>query len=191
MIQTKKQPNVYPGMLNSSVEFFAVESEMKFMTNSQVKCISQMPQDLKELCDAEIEKDAEVSVALLKWHPASKSKRRKQFLICRYGGLDFSADIDNNQFLKGDYWDCPSRGTCPFNGVICQDPRYNNVSLMPIDVSLMKALSTNLTNEAIADQLNLALGSFHKYKKQLYAKLGVHVQTKQDVALIAKSLNLI
>ena len=116
--------------------------------------------------------------------------QQNQFLKCRYGGLDFSADIKDNHFQEGDYWDCPKRATCAFNGIICKAPTYNGQKLSPIDIKLMKLLSTNATNEVIADALNLALGTFHKLKKALYVKLN-NIQTKQELALIAKSLNLI
>jgi hypothetical protein len=183
-------PVLYAGMNCSGIEIFAVESEMKFIADKQIQSIINLPYGIRQLTQEEIEKDATVKEALIKMHPNSVFDQQNQFLQCRYGGLDFSADIKGNKFQEGDYWDCPNRATCPFNGVICKQPTYKGQKLSSIDILLMKQLSTNATNEVIADKLNLALGSFHKLKKALYKKLG-NIQTKQENALIAKSLNLI
>ena len=189
MSLTKQTPSLYPGMLCNGVEFFAVESEMKFIANGSVQSLTNLPFPIVQLGNEEIEKDPEVEKALLEWHPKSSFSRLKQFLQCRYGGLDHSADLEDNQFKDGDYFHCKKRSTCKYNGIICLQPKYNGQSLTSLEISLMQKLSTNLTNEVIAEQLSLAYGSFHKYKQILYEKLGV--QTKPEIALIAKSLNLI
>lgn len=183
-------PSLYAGMNCSGIELFAVESEMKFIADKKVQSILNLPYGIRQLTQEEINKDEAVKHALQEMHPNSVFDQQNQFLQCRYGGLDFSADIKNNQFQEGDYWDCPKRATCAFNGIICKAPTYKGQKLSPIDIKLMKLLSTNATNEVIADALNLALGTFHKLKKALYAKLD-NIQTKQELALIAKSLNLI
>jgi hypothetical protein len=185
-----KQPALYPGMNCSGVEFFVVEDEMKYITDGEIKSTSKLPFSIIQLTQEEIEKNAELDAALKEWHPNSQFKRQNQFLKCRYGGLDYSADLKDNQFQEGDYWDCPNRSSCKYNGIICKAPKYKGASLNAMDIQLMKLLSTTLTNETIAANLNLAFGSFHKLKQALYSKLG-DIQTKQEVALIAKSLNLI
>lgn len=183
-------PPLYAGMNCAGIELFAVESEMKFIADKQVQSIVNLPYGIRQLTQEEINKDEAVKIALQVMHPNSVFAQQNQFLQCRYGGLDFSADIKNNQFMEGDYWDCPKRATCVFNGIICKAPTYNGQKLSPIDIKLMQQLSTNTTNEVIADTLNLAMGTFHKIKKALYKKLG-NIQTKQENALIAKSLNII
>ena len=189
MTQTNQNPPLYAGLNCKGIEFFTVESEMKFIADGQLQCTSKLPYGIVQLANEEIAKDKTVENALLELHPNSSFKRMNQFLHCRYGGLDYSADFKNNEFKDGDYFDCQKRNTCKFNGILCQAPKYKEHTLTAIEISLMKLLSTNLTNEVIAEKLKLAYGSFHKYKQILYAKLGV--QTKPEIALIAKSLNLI
>lgn len=195
MTLTNQKNTFYPGMINSGVEFFLLEEEMKFISEGEIKSTRKLPFAIIQLTNEEIKKDVEAEAALNEWHPDSEFKRQNQFLKCRFGGLDFSADIENNEFKDGDYWDCPSRFTCKYNGILCKLPKYNGVELNELDIELMKLLSTTLTNETIASKLKLAFGSFHKHKQSLYAKLGESqnnpIQTKQELALIAKSLNLI
>ena len=185
-----KQPALYPGMNCDGMEFFAVESEMKFIADSEIQCISKLPYSVIQTGNEFIENNEELKDALYELHPSSQFARLNQFLSCRYGGLDHSADFANNEFKEGDYHHCPKRVTCKFNGIICTPPKYNDNALSSLDIQLMILLSGNHTNETIADDLEIPLGSLHKHKQYLYEKLG-GVQTKQEVALIAKSLNLI
>jgi len=190
MTLANQKPNLYPGMISSGVEFFAVEGERKFIANGKVECTTNLPAGIIQLAEEKIKKNPNVEKALLEWHPNSSFKRVDQFLHCRYGGLDFTADFEDNTFKEGDYFDCPKRANCKFNGILCHAPKYNGNSLTPLDIKLMKLLSTTLTNETIAEMLHLAYGSFHKFKQALYSKLG-NIQTKQELALITKSLNII
>lgn len=186
---TKQSNGIYPGMIDNKIEFFDVEGQMKFMTESKIECTSKLPFAIMQMANEEINKDPKVKEALYKWHPESEFKRLNQFLKCRYGGLDYTADFENNEFKQGDYFHCPKRASCPFNGIICKSPVYNNKELSSIDIQLMIQLSGTNTNEVIALELNKPLGSLHKLKQALYEKLGV--QTKQEIARIAVSLNLI
>jgi DNA-binding CsgD family transcriptional regulator len=189
MTLTHPNPSLYPGMMDKGIEFFAVESEMNFINNGEVKSTIDLPSSIIQLGYEEIEKDKNLQSALQEWHPNSRFAQFNQFLSCRYGGLDYVADFENSQFKDGDYFECSKRSTCKFNGIICNSPKYNGKSLTAIEIKLMQLLSTSLTNEVISEKLELAFGSFHKYKQILYEKLGV--QTKPEIALIAKSLNLI
>ena len=189
-LTNQNQPNLYPGMTNSSgIELFTVESELKMLSKGKTTDFTEFPFNIIQLLDEEIEKDKEVKMALLDWHPNSKYSRIEQFGKCRFGGLDFKADIKNHVLQEGEYWNCPVRDNCPNNGIVCKSPKYNGNTLNKLDIKLMQLLSTSLTNETIADELQIPLGSFHKFKQILYTKLGI--QTKQENALIAKALNII
>jgi len=184
-----KNSKLYPGMSGTGIEFFTVEGEVKALSNGQVKDFTQLPFATIQLLDEAINEDYDARLALLEWHPNSKYDRLQQFASCRFGGLDFKAYIQNHILQKGEYLNCSVRATCVFNGKICNKPMFKEVELTPADVTLMQLTSTSLTNETIAEEMQLAFGTFHKLKKQLYAKLGV--QTKQEVALIANYLNII
>ncbi|WP_372744315.1 LuxR family transcriptional regulator [Lutibacter sp.] len=185
-----KQPNLYPGMNDAGFEFFIVEDEVKFIANSKISNFTELPFGIIQIIEEEIENNKAIKMALLDWYPNSKYDRLKQFVKCRFGGLDFEADIINHQLQPSEYVECPIRSKCEHNGVLCKAPEYNGSKLNAIDIQLMKLLTTPLTNEVIAEQLNLPLGSYHKYKKLLYEKLGF-IQTKQELTIIAITLNII
>jgi len=177
-----------PGLTNESIEFFVVENEIKFLQNGKICNFNDLPQETIELLKEEMYVEKNVLNALNQMHPNNPEKRLEQFTKCRLGGLDFKADIKDGKIQDGEYWPCPNHGNCPHEGILCKLPTYNDVRLTKQDIELMKLSTTELTNEAIADKMNLAMGTFHKAKKYIHNTLGV--QTKQGITLICTHLNL-
>lgn len=184
-----KQSNVLPGMMCNSVEFFVVENVVKAILTGKVIDFTEIPIGIVELLREEIYKDEYVKLSLFEMHPDSEWKRLEQFVKCRFGGLDFQGDIKEGNMQDGEFWDCPKRGQCAHEGVVCKLPVVNQHRLSAEDIKLMQFSSTELTNEVIAEEMNMAMGSFHKAKASLHQKL--HVQTKQGIAMISTRLNLI
>lgn len=190
MTQTVPTINrLYPGLADSSIEFFNDQEETKVIQNSKVFPFDEASFSVIQIIDEEIEKDSVVKSHLIAMHPNSKIKRTKQFVSCRFGGLDFQGDIKDGKLQEGEYWECPKRGNCPSEGILCKLPSYNGKQLQPQEVKLLQLTATNKTNEVIAEELSLPLGSFHKLKKILWSKL--NIQTKQEGVMISFFLNLI
>jgi DNA-binding CsgD family transcriptional regulator len=180
---------LYPGLADSSIEFFNDQEEIKVIQNSKVFPFDEASFSVIQILEEEIEKDPLVKSHLMVMHPDSKIKRTKQFVHCRFSGLDYQGDIKEGKLQEGEYWACPKRGNCPSEGILCKLPSYNDKELTDQDVKLLQLTATNKTNDVIADELSLPLGSFHKAKKYLYEKLGI--QTKQEGVMISIFLNLI
>lgn len=180
---------VYPGMVNEEIEFFVNNDTVKALQNGRVLSFTELSFTVIQMLREKIEIDDLVNNALMEMHPYSELKRVEQFAKCRFGGLDFEADIKNGCLQDGEYWNCPLRGKCKHEGVLCKLPIFEGNRLSKTDVDLIRMSTTDKTNEVIAEELNMPLGTFHKYKRILYEKLGV--QTKQEVALLAMILNII
>lgn len=181
--------NLLPGMVNNSLEFFVVENIVKAIISGKIIDFTEIPIGILELLREEINKDENVKLALLDMHPDSKWKRLEQFVTCRFGGLDFHGDITDGQFQNGEYWPCPKRGTCPHEGVVCKLPVVNDYRLTSEDIKLMQLSATEKTNEVIAEEMDMAMGSFHKAKANIHQNL--RVQTKQGITKVCTYLNLI
>jgi hypothetical protein len=180
---------MFPGMGDSSIEFFISDKETKFIQHGKVLPFSQISFDVLKILDAAIRENKIVNLELHDMHPTSNLKRVEQFARCRFGGLDFVGDIKDGQLQEGEYWGCPLHGNCKSEGILCKLPSYNNEQLSSQDISLMQLLSTSKTIETIIYEMNIKAGSFHKAHRILYNKLGV--QTRQEVTKIAYLLNLI
>lgn len=176
-------------MLCSATEFLVMNDEVKFLKNGNLLPFTELSLETISILSDAINTDNKVMVALLEMHPQSETKRIEQFAKCRFGGLDFQGDIIDGQLQEGEYWECPNRGNCQAEGTLCKLPKYNGKRLKLIQIELIKLLCTDATNEAIAYLLELPMGTFHKLKKELYKML--NVQTKQEIVIIAFTLNLI
>ena len=181
--------NLLPGMVCNSVEFFVVENMVKAIKGGKVIDFSEIPIGIIELLREEIYKDEAVIHALHEMQPDSEWKRLQQYVSCKFGGLDHQGDITEGLFQDGEYWDCPMRGKCAHEGVVCKLPIVNGHRLTPQQITLMQLSATEKTNEVIIDELNIAPGTFHKLKSILHSILGI--QTKQGITKFCNLLNLI
>ena len=178
-----------PGILCDGIEFFVHADGIKFLSSGKVSDFTDLSFSYLQMLKECIDNDKEVKAELLNLHPNSEFKRLEKFTKCRFGGLDYVADIDKSGLQKGEYWNCPIRGKCSSEGILCKAVSYNGNELDAIDISMTKKLATNATNEVIAAEMNLPMGSFHLQKKKLYKKFGI--QTKQESTIIAQRLNII
>ena len=181
---------LFPGMTDNSVEFFTHQNQLKFIKSGQIASFTDLPFATIEILREEIDKSIEVKTALHDLHPTSEMKRIEQFAICRFGGIDKEGDIVDGKLQDGEFWACPMHGNCPHEGVLCKLPLINGKRLSKQDVQLIKLLSTDKTNEVIAEESEIPLGTFHLAKKFLYKKLG-NIQTKQELAILAMVHNII
>jgi hypothetical protein len=178
-----------PGLLDKNIEFFVVENVVKAVHSGKVIDFTEFPLSVIELLKKEMRSSKEVLLALHEMHPFSEMDRVKQFAHCRLGGLDSQPDIENDILQDGEYWECPNRGKCPHEGILCKLPMFNGERLTPIDIELMQKSSSEKINEVIAEEMNMAMGTYHKFKRNLHKLLGV--ETKQGIAIISKELNII
>jgi len=180
---------VLPGMLCDGVEFFLDEDSIQILYSGKVTSWPELPLSFIQMLKNEIDADPKVKMHLLDLYPNSEYKRLEQYVKCRFGGLDYTADINADGIQEGEWWDCPLRGKCASEGVLCKAVHYNGHNLNANDIAMARHISTSETNEVIAEELKMPMGSFHLAKKKLYQKLGV--QTKQETTIIAHRLNLI
>lgn len=192
MIMTpRKNTNApYPGMISSkSIEFFVTGNEVNVIHDKKISKFTELPFGAIQILQEAIDANKEIKLALHDMHPNSNYKRLEQFAKCRFGGLDFKPDIKNNKLQEGEYWPCPMHGNCEAEGTLCQLPKFKGIRLEKREVEFMQLLSSEMTNQVIAEELEMALGTFHAFKKKLYQKL--NIQTKQGITIIAYALNLI
>ena len=186
---TMTTSNLFPGMGCNATEFMLINDEVKFLNNGRILPFCELSSETLAVLEQAINDDVQVKLELHDWFPNSKMKRIEKFAKCRFGGLDFLADILNGKLQEGEYWECPNRGNCASEGILCKMPKVNNQRLTKPEVEMIQMLCTDATNEYIVYELQLTMGSFHKFKQNLYQKL--QVQTKQEIVRIAFELNLI
>lgn len=179
----------FPGMICSSTEFFNEGNETKIIQSGKILPFSELSFGTMQILDEAIHADKQINIELHDMHPTSKMKRLEQFAKCRFGGLDFQADIRDGVLQDGEYWPCPNHGNCASEGILCKLPKVNGERLTTQEIKLLQLTSTNLTNDVIGEEMKLPMGTLHKLKKNLWQKL--KIQTKQEGVMVSFLLNLI
>ncbi len=165
-------------MVDAGIEYFLHEDELLMICNGSIRRFDEVQDhnDLKAALDA----DPAAQTLLRKWFGDDERAVLRKFAACRYGGLNKTPDFGADEALH-DYIDCPIRDTCAGNGVVCKAPVLNGGQLDNTELQLMRMLASDLKNTAIADELDMPLGSLNVTRTKLYEKLNIH--TKQQLAL--------
>lgn len=178
-----------PGITGKGVEFYQIEESIKMLYNGGIKDFIEMPPIIIDIIKKEINSNPDVKSELERLHPDSEILQLHKFIKCRFGGLDHTPDILNGKLQDSEYWSCPIRENCVSKGILCKKASYQGTELDWTDLELMKLLTTDKTNEVIAAELNIPLGSFHSKKKRIYEIF--KISTKQEITIICMLLNYI
>ncbi|WP_026755067.1 hypothetical protein [Sediminibacter sp. Hel_I_10] len=180
---------IYAGLLDADTEFFKTGNDLKVISKGSIFDFKDLPPVTFNILNESMKADAPALAILKQWYPNSEMNQLQKFTECRFGGLDYTPDISNNQLQHGEYWECPKRGKCIGEGIVCRNATYKGVELETSDIQLMKLLATNYTNEVIAEIHEVSFGQLHKLKKILYGKL--NASTRQCVVNVLAVLNII
>ena len=177
---------LYPGMLDSSKEYFEAEDEIFLISNGTVKNFD----DVKNHPELEnlIENEKNLKKTLQQMVGSNRRDQQKKLAKCRYGGLNFSADFSDDSKSTNDYRNCQKRGNCIGENIICQPFKINGVEVSELEINLLKELATDKKNEAIASDLNLPLGTFNVTKTSLYRKLDIYNKPQSVFILMKEGL---
>ena len=103
---TMTTSNLFPGMGCNATEFMLINDEVKFLNNGRILPFCELSSETLAVLEQAINDDVQVKIELHDWFPNSKMKRIEKFAKCRFGGLDFQADILNGKLQEGEYWEC-------------------------------------------------------------------------------------
>lgn len=99
----------------------------------------------------------------------------RRFCKCNFGKLDSTRlDVEANGSFNFEKVDCPLRGECRFEGVICC-PVFNT-ELSDAEMRVMRLVYDGLDNDQIAEQLYLSPHTVKNHIKSAYTKLGIHAK---------------
>ena len=97
----------------------------------------------------------------------------RRFCKCNFGKLD-TAEIDCNPSSSFCFEkvQCPLRGECPFEGIVCM-PKFNS-QLSKKELEVMRLIYEGWKIEQVAEKMYLSPFTVKNHIKSVYAKLGVH-----------------
>lgn len=111
----------------------------------------------------------------------------RRFCKCNFGKLDGTKyDISRIGKFNFEKVECPLRGECRFEGVICS-PKFNS-KLSDAELRVMKLVYQGVGKNEIAEQLYLSPNTIKNHIKSVYMKLGIH--EKSDFLRYANDNNM-
>lgn len=111
----------------------------------------------------------------------------RRFCKCNFGKLDTTEmDIDENSHFHFEKVECPLRGECRNEGIICS-PKFNS-KLSAAELRVMKLVYDGKSKEEISETLYISPHTVKNHIKSVYLKLGIHEKT--DFVRYAQSNNL-
>ena len=178
------------------LEFYILENELwclfpdgrnEQITEHNVELVREILSRIREFYP-------EAYKELSKWYQKSSSNvpyyqylMVNRFCRCNFGKLDNTKkDVSSGGIFNFERVDCPMRGECPHENVVC-NPRFNS-RLSDAELRVMKLLYEGLDNGEIADKLYLSPHTVKNHIKSAYAKLGLH--EKSEFIRYAKENNL-
>lgn len=179
-----------------NLEFYILEDELwcispdgrnEQVTEHNTQLVSSILSKIRELYPGAY-KD------LSKWYQKSAANvPYYQFLMvnrfcrCNFGKLDNTKkDVGCSGVFNFERVDCPLRGECPHENIVC-NPRFNS-QLSDAEMRVMKLIYEGCGNYEIADRLYLSPYTVKNHIKSAYAKLGIH--DKSEFIRYANSNNL-
>ena len=127
---------LYPGMLDSSKEYFEAEGNVFLIANGMV----QRFDDVKyhEELELIIETEPKIKQTLQQMVGSNRRDQQKKLAKCRFGGLNFSADFSDNSKSTNDYRNCQKRGNCIGQNIVCQPFKINGVEVSELEINILK-----------------------------------------------------
>lgn len=99
-----------------------------------------------------------------------------RFLRCNFSAIDDRPDFKDGMFADFEYVQCPLRGECKLEGIVCR-PTFNH-HLSPAEERVARLWYQEGSKEAIGEQLYISPMTVHRHVTDIYAKLGVHTRSE-------------
>lgn len=101
----------------------------------------------------------------------------RRFLKCNWAKFDGTLDIDTSGQTHFEWVECPLRGECKYENIIC-NPKFNS-SLTRNDINLLRMIAVdNLTAEQIAIRVARSVNTINNRRKSIQHKTGCNTIAK-------------
>ncbi|WP_189583630.1 LuxR C-terminal-related transcriptional regulator [Mongoliitalea lutea] len=177
------------GITDNHVEFFAQDSQVFAFINGELLHIQQWPREIKDVILADIEKHPKALACLVEADIVEEDEMISQYIRCRYSALDNDPDMINGKLQASEYVDCQLRGTCPYEGRLCDLLKAPYGTLTKREIEVLRLIPEGLLDKEIGDQLGISILTVGVYMKNLREKTGC--KNKAELVRFAYLKNLI
>lgn len=180
------------GLLNDSIEFFADTDNLKAyaLQSGAVIGFEYFPENLKALIQTQMDRHPERMKAIRMMVGSAADAVMKQYLYCTYGGFDNQPDMVAGKLQAPEYWPCPKRGVCKFEGRICCALLTSSGEIISRrEIEVLRLIALGYLEKRIAEILFLSPKTVPVHTRNLLRKTGL--KSKADLTRFATQKNLI
>ncbi|WP_162343193.1 response regulator transcription factor [Cyclobacterium salsum] len=177
------------GIIDQNVEFFAKGESVFAIVQSQMLPPAEWPNWLKESILQDMQKHPSAVQALVDADFVTEEEMVVQYIKCRYSALDNQPDMIEGRLQDTEYVDCSLRGSCPFEGRLCELLAARYGILTPREIEVLKLIPEGLLDKEIADKMGISVLTVGVYMKNLREKTGY--KNKAELVRFAFEKNLI
>lgn len=174
----------YPGMIDRSIEYFTKGDNVFKIKDGHVKLFNE---DSHPELEYILWSEPDLEPTLSKMCAGNYDQMLLKLADCRFGGLNFEPDFINGTATH-DHRDCPFRGSCIGENIVCKPIEINGQPVTANEISILRECATNQKNLAIADHLNIPLGTLNVSKTRIYEKFGFVTKQQSTATLFEKGL---
>jgi DNA-binding CsgD family transcriptional regulator len=113
----------------------------------------------------------------------------KQFTYCTHGGFDNIPDVINGVLKEPEFWHCPKRGNCQFEGVVCNSLACKNGVLTKRELEYLTLTAKGYLDKEIAGIMMIKYSTVTTFNKNVRSKTGLF--RKVDLTRFAIQNNLL
>ncbi len=99
-----------------------------------------------------------------------------RFLCCNFSQLDDIPDIDAHGVCNFEFVNCPIRGECRLDHVVCHPEFETHLTASERRVCVLWA--DGMSEDDIAGELNLSPYTVHNHIRNAYKRLGIHTRSE-------------
>lgn len=190
MILKNIKQHLPPGLEDNSVEFYVHENNIKCLHNGIRYVWGEFPESILDLIEQDMLSNPEAIKALLSWDLNQREEMIRQYIICRFGGFDDTADISAiGKIDYVEYFDCGRRGNCAQEGKLCSSIKVGDDHLTKQELAVLKKVANGKSNKVIAAELFISEETVSSHNQNIQRKLGV--STKIEMATWAVRKNIV
>lgn len=177
------------GIVDQNVEFFAKGENVFAIVQSQMLPPAEWPEWLKESILEDMQKHPSAVQALVDADFVTEEEMMVQYIKCRYSALDNQPDMIEGRLQDTEYVDCSLRGSCPYEGRLCELLAAPHGILTRREIDVLKLIPEGMLDKEIADTLGISVLTVGVYMKNLREKTGY--KNKAELVRFAFEKNLI
>lgn len=180
---------IYAGINCKGAEFLKTEDGNLICLHDRRICFwPVIPQNILDIIEEDMMKYPTALACLASWENLLPEDYMKQYIMCRFGGLDDEADISaDGKVLHAEYVSCRLRGSCKYEGKLCLSLKADYGIISPAEIAVLKI--SNQPIKIIADTLCITEETVKSHLKSIKEKTGM--QDKLQVAVYAHKKGLI